>query len=112
MKKKIIGYLLSALAKFDEEDTLEGLRSKMDILIRRMIPLSSDRDIKMELKRLLFNIRYEDISKDSFVLLQGLYRQANKRDRTFMSSDLYREMQKNRDPEIKNLRYRVRRAVG
>lgn len=111
MKQKIVKWLLNKVysgVSIDKDDLLD----KIGELLNKLAPLYIDNSLEKDVYKRIFNSSYRnevEKGKVPYDILDSFYEKANKGDNSFMRDPFYRTLRRNRDKQIRNLKYRLKR---
>jgi hypothetical protein len=113
MKKKILNWLLKIAFKITDKTSVHVLLNEylVKILKHAFYITDDQRLLEREIQALIFDAKYqgEDLLVKPHVILNGYYDKAAKGDNSFMSDSFYRALRVAGDPEIRKLKYRLKR---
>ena len=109
VRKKISLWLLKYILKTED---IDGLYNMAKIIIEMIYKNDLDNVIDRNLKIIQFDVRYAMYASEGESpsdWLQVFYKEAGFGKRSFVHYDLYRQMRRDRNPEISKLNYKLKR---
>lgn len=110
MKEKIAKWLLDKIYNDSGLDK-DTLLNKVGELIEKLAPLYLDNSLEKDIYKMIFDSTYKNEveGQTPYSLLNTFYEKANKGDNSFMRDPFYRFLRRNKDKQVRNLKYRLKR---
>jgi len=113
MRRKLIQFLLKVLAKVTPQESLDEIYNEnLETIITKSFKVTEDpKLLERRIAEIIFDAKYKKEVKSGVPheILNSYYAMASKGDSSYMTKPFFRLLRQLGDPEVRKLKYRLKR---